>query len=34
MLFVDTGAWYALATLGDPDHEKAKAWKKGSELFI
>lgn len=26
MIFVDTGAWYALATPNDPDHEKAKAF--------
>lgn len=25
MIFVDTGAWYALATPGDQDHELAKA---------
>jgi predicted nucleic acid-binding protein len=25
MIFVDTGAWYALATPSDPDHERAKA---------
>jgi hypothetical protein len=24
MIFVDTGAWYALATPSDPDHERAK----------
>jgi len=24
MIFVDTGAWYALATPSDPDHEAAK----------
>ena len=26
MIFVDTGAWYALAVATDPDHEQAKAF--------
>lgn len=26
MIFVDTGAWYALATPADPDHESAKGF--------
>lgn len=26
MIFVDTGAWYALATLTDVDHAAAKAF--------
>src|SRR4051812_19065862 len=26
MIFVDTGAWYALAIASDPDHEAAKAF--------
>lgn len=26
MIFVDTGAWYALAIPTDPDHERAKAF--------
>lgn len=26
MIFVDTGAWYALATPSDPDHEAAKTF--------
>ena len=25
MLFVDTGAWFALSVASDPDHERAKA---------
>jgi predicted nucleic acid-binding protein len=25
MIFVDTGAWYALAVPSDPDHDQAKA---------
>ena len=26
MIFVDTGAWFALAVQNDPDHEAAVAW--------
>jgi predicted nucleic acid-binding protein len=26
MIFVDTGAWYAVATPGDPDHLQARAF--------
>ncbi|MBL8824680.1 MAG: PIN domain-containing protein [Planctomycetia bacterium] len=26
MIFVDTGAWYALLVNDDPDHQKARAW--------
>jgi predicted nucleic acid-binding protein len=26
MIFVDTGAWYAVATPGDPDHLQAKTF--------
>jgi uncharacterized protein len=26
MIFVDTGAWYALAIPSDPDHEEAKSF--------
>jgi predicted nucleic acid-binding protein len=26
MIFVDTGAWYALATPSDRDHERAKTF--------
>jgi predicted nucleic acid-binding protein len=35
MIFVDTGAWYALATASDPDHEAAKAFvaSNGEPLF-
>jgi uncharacterized protein len=30
MIFVDTGAWYALATPSDADHERATAFVAGS----
>lgn len=26
MIFVDSGAWYALLVQDDPDHQKARAW--------
>jgi predicted nucleic acid-binding protein len=26
MIFVDTGAWYALAIASDPDHKAAKSF--------
>lgn len=26
MVFVDTGAWFALVVESDPDHERADAW--------
>lgn len=35
MIFVDTGAWYALATASDPDHEVAKAFvESNAEPFL
>lgn len=30
MIFVDTGAWYALATPSDPDHARAKDFLESS----
>ena len=30
MIFVDTGAWYALATPSDPDHQAATAFVASS----
>ena len=35
MIFVDTGAWFALATPSDPDHERAQALvAANSEPFV
>jgi predicted nucleic acid-binding protein len=35
MIFVDTGAWYALAIPSDPDHDQAKAFvASNSEPFL
>jgi len=35
MIFVDTGAWYALATPSDPDHDQAKGFAASiSEPFV
>ena len=30
MIFVDTGAWFALVVPTDPDHEAAVAWFDGN----
>ena len=30
MIFVDTGAWFALAVRNDPDHAAALAWLRGN----
>ena len=35
MIFVDAGAWYALATPSDPDHESAKVFTASiNESFV
>lgn len=35
MIFVDTGAWYALLVNDDPDHQKARAWVAANrELLV
>ena len=35
MIFVDTGAWFAVAVSNDPDHEAATTWLEGNrEPFI
>lgn len=31
MVFVDTGAWYALQVADDPDHQAARRWLKSNE---
>ena len=30
MIFVDTGAWFAIAVSNDPDHEAATKWLEGN----
>jgi len=30
VIFVDTGAWFAVAVRNDPDHDAAMAWIEGS----
>lgn len=30
MIFVDTGAWFAIAVRNDPDHDAAMAWIEGN----
>ncbi len=30
MIFVDTGAWFALAVHNDPDHERAMQWLRSN----
>ena len=30
MIFVDTGAWFAVAVRNDPDHDAAIAWLEGN----
>ncbi len=34
MIFVDTGAWFAVTVPSDPNHPNAKAWLRQNQAFL